>query len=274
MSRKSDLANRIGAIMDAVESTDLLTLPRMIEEVDGITGPGAEQVAKLTLAARSQDWVFSHVVNALQALETLPSEAWKRPFMVAVAPRESFGEPTFFWNTAPVRRYASFLDFYRRELEQTFGRWIDLQALWQRRVAGEVTEDEAKKEIEARAARAQAADAKDRALQEQQPHGGDRRSANEGIKFDNKNSDSKLEAPPTGTTAAYAHRRLRKDRPDLHARVLAGEISPHAAMVQAGFRKRAKSRARTPLDRLRTAWRKATPAEREAFLNEVQVIQR
>ena len=33
-------------------------------------------------------------------------------------------------------------------------------------------------------------------------------------------------------------RRLRKDRPDIHARVLAGELSPHAGMIEAGFRKK------------------------------------
>ena len=33
-------------------------------------------------------------------------------------------------------------------------------------------------------------------------------------------------------------RRLRKDRPDIHARVLAGELSPHGGMVAAGFRKK------------------------------------
>jgi hypothetical protein len=41
-----------------------------------------------------------------------------------------------------------------------------------------------------------------------------------------------------GTSNTYALRKLRKDREDLHERVLAGEISPHAAMVQAGFRKK------------------------------------
>jgi hypothetical protein len=43
---------------------------------------------------------------------------------------------------------------------------------------------------------------------------------------------------PSGTTAAYALRRLRKDRPDIHAKVLAGEMSAHAGMVEAGFRGR------------------------------------
>ncbi len=44
--------------------------------------------------------------------------------------------------------------------------------------------------------------------------------------------------PPVGNSNTYALRRLRKDREDLHGRVLAGEISPHAAMVEAGFRKK------------------------------------
>jgi hypothetical protein len=43
---------------------------------------------------------------------------------------------------------------------------------------------------------------------------------------------------PTGTSKAAAHRRLAKDRPDLHARVLKNELSVHAAMIEAGFRHR------------------------------------
>jgi hypothetical protein len=39
-----------------------------------------------------------------------------------------------------------------------------------------------------------------------------------------------------GTSRSYALRRLRKDRPDLHKKVIASEMSPHAAMVEAGFR--------------------------------------
>lgn len=53
------------------------------------------------------------------------------------------------------------------------------------------------------------------------------------IAFDNVQGTA-----PTGTSADAALRRLRKDRPDLHARVLARELSPHAAMVEAGFRPR------------------------------------
>lgn len=40
---------------------------------------------------------------------------------------------------------------------------------------------------------------------------------------------------PDGTSKAYALRRLRDAAPEIHARVLAGDISPHAAMVEAGF---------------------------------------
>lgn len=47
-----------------------------------------------------------------------------------------------------------------------------------------------------------------------------------------------ITARPEGNTSEAALRRLRKDRPDLHARVLAGELSPHAAMVTAGYRRR------------------------------------
>jgi hypothetical protein len=43
------------------------------------------------------------------------------------------------------------------------------------------------------------------------------------------------------TSAAFL-RRLRRGRPDIHARVLAGELSPHAGMIEAGFRKKPMQR--------------------------------
>ncbi len=52
------------------------------------------------------------------------------------------------------------------------------------------------------------------------PHGGDH----------SKNNNVNLASDkPVGNERQYALRRLRKDRPDLHERVLAGELSPHAA---------------------------------------------
>jgi hypothetical protein len=49
-----------------------------------------------------------------------------------------------------------------------------------------------------------------------------------------------------GTSREQALRKLRKDRPDLHARVIDGELSPHAAAVEAGFRKRTITMPREP----------------------------
>jgi hypothetical protein len=53
-----------------------------------------------------------------------------------------------------------------------------------------------------------------------------------------------------GNSSHAAIRRLRKDRPDLYARVMAGELSPHAAAVAAGFRRKVIS---VPLDPERAA---------------------
>jgi|GEM_PF-3128100 len=65
---------------------------------------------------------------------------------------------------------------------------------------------------------------------------------------------------PPGNTPEAILRRLRKDRPDLHGMVLNGELSAHAAAIEAGFRRRD-----TPLDQLQKAWARASAAERAAF---------
>jgi hypothetical protein len=54
-----------------------------------------------------------------------------------------------------------------------------------------------------------------------------------------------------------AIRTLSKRRPDIHARVLAGEITPHGGMVEAGFRRR-KPRKQSPLDKLERRLHRAT----------------
>lgn len=66
-------------------------------------------------------------------------------------------------------------------------------------------------------------------------HGGDRRS--EEFKVLNTNVE-KEDKRKSSDNAEYALRRLRKDAPELHQRVLSGDLSPHAAMVEAGFRKK------------------------------------
>lgn len=78
---------------------------------------------------------------------------------------------------------------------------------------------------------AEAADLLDRALRG--AHGGDRVS--DAVRT---NVDIVNVGRPTGNSRDAALRRLRTDAPELHAEVLAGNLTAHAAMVQAGFRHR------------------------------------
>lgn len=72
-----------------------------------------------------------------------------------------------------------------------------------------------------------------------QPEGAPKGNKN-AVKTTDNNVNSCLDEreSPVGNSAAYALRKLRSDAPSLHARVLAGELSPHAAMVEAGYRKK------------------------------------
>lgn len=93
----------------------------------------------------------------------------------------------------------------------------------------------------------EAVDLLDRVLQGE--HGGDR------SKLDNIQLASPSSAP-TGTSQARALRRLRKDAPELHAEVIAGRLSAHAAMVKAGFRTRTISVPVERPDRVAAALRR------------------
>jgi hypothetical protein len=104
-------------------------------------------------------------------------------------------------------------------------------------------------------------------------HGGDRKSPayQESIKHDNNKNDVMLDCEilSQGNAAAYALRRLKKAKhDDLHAQCLAGELTPHAAMVQAGFRQKSPSRKRTPLEALYAAWESVSPDDQARFLIE------
>jgi hypothetical protein len=61
-----------------------------------------------------------------------------------------------------------------------------------------------------------------------------------------------------GSNSTNALRRLKRDRPELAAQVLAGELSAHAAAVQAGFRKSTWS-APTDVNELRVAIERRYP---------------
>jgi hypothetical protein len=86
--------------------------------------------------------------------------------------------------------------------------------------------------------------------------GGDRRSA--AVK--DQGSDTTL----IGRGRAYILARLDRDRPDLATRVRTEELSANAAAIEAGFKKKP-----TPLDVLRSAWRKASDEERDTFREEI-----
>ena len=62
---------------------------------------------------------------------------------------------------------------------------------------------------------------------------------------------------PTGTSRAYALRKLETDSPELYTRVVAGELSPNAAMVEAGFRRKTITVPVDDIDALARRLRKA-----------------
>lgn len=70
---------------------------------------------------------------------------------------------------------------------------------------------------------------------------------------------------PTGNSREASLRRLRKDRPDILEKVLAGELSPHAAMIEAGFR-----RTKSPEEQVRHWFAKCT--DKEAMLQELHAL--
>jgi len=75
-------------------------------------------------------------------------------------------------------------------------------------------------------------------------------------------------ARPTGNARQHALRKLRKDRPDLHAQVLAEKLSPHAAMVKAGYRKKTFSVSSDPVRAAQFLKRRFTREEIETFTRE------
>lgn len=64
-----------------------------------------------------------------------------------------------------------------------------------------------------------------------------------------------------GNARAYTLDRLHREAPELYARVVAKELSPHRAAILAGFRK-----VKTPLEHLTYWWAKANREERTAAL--------
>ncbi|WP_159046031.1 hypothetical protein [Streptomyces sp. WM6372] len=105
----------------------------------------------------------------------------------------------------------------------------------------------------------------------QRQHGGDRHS--KAFKLHNIQLEGRAEddsqSAPSGTSRAAGLRRLRKDRPDLHAEVLAGALTTHAAMVKAGFRRRMVTIPADSPENVAKALRRNLPPEAIAQLAEL-----
>jgi hypothetical protein len=64
-------------------------------------------------------------------------------------------------------------------------------------------------------------------------------------------------SPIYGNNPTYTLKRLKRDRPDLADKVVAGELSANAAAIEAGFRKKL-----TPFEQVLKLWPKLSKSER------------
>lgn len=81
-----------------------------------------------------------------------------------------------------------------------------------------------------------------------------------------KNSRDKNNIPAIKTASRQGDlRRLEKDRPDIHARVLAGEITPNAGMIEAGFRKKRPSKRLDAAQQIDRLLKKLGPGAQEDY---------
>jgi hypothetical protein len=90
-------------------------------------------------------------------------------------------------------------------------------------------------------------------------HGGDRKTIN--IKSDNVT----LDPVERGNSKSYTVSRLKRDRPDLFGKVVAGELSANKAAIEAGFRRKP-----TTIDQIKTLWSKATLDEQSEFIQYIE----
>jgi hypothetical protein len=79
---------------------------------------------------------------------------------------------------------------------------------------------------------------------------------------------------PTGNDRQRALRKLRKDSPTLHAEVLAGKLSPHAAMVKAGFRPKTFTIVHEPKACAETLKRKFTAKQLQVIIARLSATDR
>ena len=113
MQRKARWVEGAMAPIDQVIDAQVRSLMDLPNDVT----PGARDVAQLTAWRTAQVCAVPEMVEALGRLKKLKD--WKGGFLIA-------DKINFDWKTAPFVRYASFEDFYEKELADTYG---DLKGL-------------------------------------------------------------------------------------------------------------------------------------------------
>jgi hypothetical protein len=176
----------------------------------------------------------------------------------AAFPPDAKNNPFVFWlygarRTPRHSHIASREEFDERYLKQ-FGPVFDV-GIWLQQYRKD-PEDAARRLMRLRAEEAKRVEEKDKKNKSRQGERTDLKPIN----FLYEEKIGIQEVAPTGTSSEAAHRRLRKDRPDLHERVLTGELTANAAMIEAGFRKarRYVPNQKSVLARLHRTWEQAT----------------
>ena len=136
--------------------------------------------------------------------------------------------------------FESFQEYFEARVGKPFVTWAQLESTYQyaHKFMPELLAGSYKNAQEKKAAAAQATDAAD--VASDRPAGGNNNPTGRNQYSTEEAEDNvdniHVDQRPSGTSESAALRRLRKDRPDLHAQVLSGEVSAHAASVEAGFR--------------------------------------
>lgn len=156
---------------------------------------------------RENDVIVSALSGSLREGETSLAQA---PKLLKKILKEGRWKKRVITQTGQSVEFERFEDFVTAEPLEGLGLTVDMI----RRVCGDDLE---------------ALDLLDQVLRKNR--GGDRKSKK--IKDYNIINDKDR---GVGTSRAYALSKLRKSKPDLHAKVLAGVLSPNEAMIKAGFR--------------------------------------
>lgn len=219
---------------------------RTLDDLPVDVSPGARQVAMVTMFRSAQAEYIEPIVIALRELEALKD--WTGGHLV-------IDKITRTWRDAPFKHWKSFEDFYNQELAETWGKWTDLQETYRLRVGKEISDDQALARITASARVAAAAGntkAKDKLIQ----------GRHRQIAYD----DQETRATENGVSLRTQKKLdyLAAQRPDLLGQVQTKKLSCDAA-----YRAARNLPKLSGLDRLRSAWKKASPEERQSFLKEI-----